>query len=75
MSVDTQAGVKGVRGVKLIQGRMAKHIKLCRKNLKSKRVKCCATCPFEEFIVAYDADLRWWFDVKRMEVNKGMIRK
>lgn len=26
------------------------HIKLCLRNLKSSRIKCCAVCPFEEEI-------------------------
>ena len=65
MSVDTQASIEGVYGMKLIQSRMEKHIRLCRKNLKSNRVKCCATCPFEEFIVAFDARLQQAFKDKR----------
>ena len=30
--------------------RLKKHVKLCKKNLKSDRVVCCAGCPFEEEI-------------------------
>jgi hypothetical protein len=37
----------------VISSRMAKHIKLCLKNLKSDRVKCCGSCPFEEIILEY----------------------
>lgn len=29
------------------------HVKLCKRNLKNKKVKCCATCPFEDLIVSY----------------------
>lgn len=30
--------------------KLAKHAKLCWRNLRSARVKCCASCPFEEEI-------------------------
>ena len=45
--------------------RLAHHIKLCRRNLASYRVKCCATCPFEEEIVGVYPDLAALFDRKR----------
>ena len=31
--------------------RLESHIRLCKRNLASSRVKCCATCPFEDEIV------------------------
>jgi hypothetical protein len=34
------------------------HIKLCKRNLKSNRVKCCAQCPFEEEIVSQYPELK-----------------
>lgn len=44
------------------------HIKLCRRNLKSNRVKCCATCPFEEEILKEYPELKWAFIGKRVKV-------
>lgn len=40
----------------IINSRMENHIKLCLKNLKSDRVKCCGSCPFEEIIIQYAKD-------------------
>jgi hypothetical protein len=31
---------------------------LCKRNLKSNRVKCCAQCPFEEEIVSQYPELK-----------------
>jgi len=31
--------------------RLKIHIKLCRRNLRSLRARCCANCPFEEEIL------------------------
>lgn len=45
--------------------RLANHVKLCRKNLKSNRVQCCGTCPFEDFIVASYPDTEALFKAKR----------
>ena len=45
--------------------KLAKHIKLCKKNLKSARVKCCASCPFEEEITDKYPDLKDLFTAKR----------
>jgi len=45
--------------------KLKKHVKLCRKNLKSNRVKCCATCPFEEEIVVQYPDMKKLFEAKR----------
>jgi hypothetical protein len=41
------------------------HIKLCRRNLNSSRVKCCANCPFEEEITGYFPELKILFNEKR----------
>lgn len=49
------------------------HIKLCRKNLKSKRVKCCANCPFEEEIVKHYPELEIMFITKRKELESGEL--
>lgn len=46
------------------------HVKLCRRNLKSERVKCCANCPFEEEIVKYYPDLKVLFENKRKTASK-----
>jgi len=45
--------------------KLAVHVKLCRKNLKAGRVRCCATCPFEEFVVESYPELRELFEAKR----------
>ena len=37
--------------------RLEKHIKLCRRNLRSTRVKCCTTCPFKEEILSIYPEL------------------
>lgn len=41
------------------------HIKLCRKNLKSSRVKCCAACPFEDEILCVFPNMDKAFEAKR----------
>jgi len=41
------------------------HIKLCKRNLRNKRVKCCAICPFEEEILAHYPELAEGFRAKR----------
>lgn len=48
---------------------LSNHVKLCIKNLKSKRVICCSQCPFEEDILAYYPNLRGLFEAKRKEHN------
>jgi len=45
--------------------KLTNHIKLCRRNLKSDRVKCCASCPFEEEILNVYPDLEVMFINKR----------
>jgi len=45
--------------------KLLKHVKLCRRNLKDKRVKCCANCPFEEEIVFVFPDMKELFEKKR----------
>ena len=47
--------------------RLKHHIKLCRRNLSSARVKCCATCPFEEEIIAVYPELAALFEAKRLQ--------
>jgi len=53
---------------KVDQERLHKHIKLCRRNLRSNRVQCCATCPFEDFVVAHSPDLKGLFEAKRKRI-------
>jgi len=58
--------------------KLSTHINLCRKNLKSDRVKCCASCPFEDEILSVYPDLDIFFSIKRekLEDNKlGYLRK
>ena len=45
--------------------KLKNHVKLCRKNLKSNRVKCCATCPFENEIISIYPELKELFKKKR----------
>ena len=45
--------------------KLEKHINLCKRNLKSSRVKCCAGCPFEEEIVSQYPELKVLFEQKR----------
>lgn len=45
--------------------RLEKHIRLCRRNLKDGRTKCCATCPFEEEILSAYPELEELFEAKR----------
>jgi len=45
--------------------KLKNHIKLCKKNLKSSRVKCCKDCPFEEEITKEYPELKQLFSEKR----------
>jgi hypothetical protein len=45
--------------------KLKNHVKLCKKNLKSDIVKCCATCPFEDMIIIEYPDLKPLFEAKR----------
>lgn len=49
--------------------KLKNHVKLCKKNLKSDRVKCCVTCPFEEEIVGYYPELKEKFSLKRLKFS------
>ena len=49
--------------------KLSKHIKLCRKNLKDTRTKCCAECPFEEEIVLTFPELGPLFNKKREQIS------
>ena len=52
--------------------KLKKHIRLCRKNLKSNRVICCAECPFEKEIVDEYPDIEELFKNKRnLIINRG----
>lgn len=55
-----------------MKSRLYQHIRLCRSNLHSSRVKCCATCPFEELIVAEYPDLTGMFRAKRKALNPNV---
>jgi hypothetical protein len=39
--------------------------RLCKKNLKSNRVRCCEQCPFEEEIIKEYPELKRLFAEKR----------
>lgn len=47
--------------------KLKKHIKLCKKNLKSDKIQCCMTCPFEEEIVSVYSELKELFEKKRLK--------
>lgn len=47
--------------------KLRKHIKLCKRNLKNKRIKCCASCPFEEMIIKEYPEMEEMFEEKRNE--------
>lgn len=47
--------------------KLSNHVKLCLKNLKNKRTKCCVNCPFEEEILSVYPDMKKLFDNKRKE--------
>lgn len=55
--------------------RLAHHVALCRRNLCSPRVKCCAGCPFEEEIVAAYPELAALFKAKRETVENPVLRR
>jgi hypothetical protein len=55
--------------------KLSSHIKLCLKNLKSYRVKCCANCPFKEEILSVYPDMKDLFESKIIEVNKNEKQK
>ena len=50
--------------------KLDKHVKLCRRNLKSSRVKCCAECPFEDDITLFYPELKVLFVQKRQYLRK-----
>ena len=49
--------------------KLAKHVKLCKRNLRSDRVVCCANCPFEEEIVGEYPELEEKFNRKRLSLE------
>ena len=51
--------------------KLKNHVKLCLKNLKNNRVKCCAQCPFEEEIVKEYPQLNVAFVHKRLLKEKS----
>lgn len=55
----------GEGGVYVNKALLADHVRLCRRNLRSRRVKCCARCPFEDEIVDAYPKLRALFVAKR----------
>jgi len=50
----------------MIKHRLDRHVKsLCIKNLRSKRVKCCAQCPFQDDIEKEFPETRFLFQEKQ----------
>ena len=54
--------------------KLRNHVKLCKKNLKSDRVKCCGNCPFEDEIVGVYPELKSLFVLKR-KANEQKTRR
>jgi len=50
--------------------KLANQVKLCRRNLRSDRVKVCAQCPFEDIIVHRYPELQKLFVAKRRSVAR-----
>ena len=48
--------------------KLKKHVKLCKRNLSSDRVVCCAECPFEEEIVSEYPEMGPFFKIKRINI-------
>lgn len=55
--------------------KLEEHVKLCNKNLKSDRVKCCANCPFEDEIVEHYPELKVLFIKKRKTLRLAEFGK
>ncbi len=51
--------------------RFRKHVKLWMRNLKSKRVKRCVECPWEDEIVGEYPEMRELFKQKRKELDNA----
>lgn len=51
--------------------KLKKHIKLCIRNLKSDKIKCCANCPFEEEILNEYPELKEKFIIKKERYKNG----
>jgi hypothetical protein len=55
--------------------KLRKHIKkLCIKNLRSDKVKCCGECPFEEIICQESSELKELFIEKKLKKIMGEWR-
>jgi len=50
--------------------KLSTHIKLCLRNLRDDRTKCCANCPFEEEIVSVYPDMKDLFESKRKALKE-----
>ncbi len=57
--------------------KLENHIKLCQKNLKDKRIKCCINCPFKDIILQYYPYLKQLFKINetKSEKNKKLIKR
>jgi hypothetical protein len=61
--------VNNIKALSRNVDKMKQHVKLCKKNLKSNRVKCCAQCPFEDEICTIYPELKEMFENKRGDNN------
>jgi len=50
--------------------KLKNHIKLCKRNLRSNRVKCCVECPFEDEIVGEYPEFKKEFQQKRENIKR-----
>lgn len=56
---------------RVLTEKLDKHIKLCTRNIKSDRVKCCAQCPFELIITQHNPELGPLFTQKRKKLEQA----
>jgi hypothetical protein len=55
----------------MIKDRLERHVKsLCLKNLRDKRTKCCAQCPFQDDIEREFPETRFLFQEKQACIDQ-----
>jgi hypothetical protein len=60
----------------MIKDRIERHVKtLCLKNLRDKRTKCCAQCPFQDDIEREFPETRFLFQEKQACQKPNAARK
>ena len=66
----------------MIYSRLKDHFnKLCKRNLKNKKIKCCHKCPFEDDLIDQFPEAKKMFEEKHKQVEgtnlcqRGKIKK